>query len=446
MKRRDLAPVQGRIQEVRRFFDEAQPVVVVFTLCCFAMMMSMGMAFPVFAHLFKQSSSGVVLLSVMMMTPHLALCGLAPLVGSLADRYGRYPFLLLAFAGLFCANLADLFARTPACYLGIQVLLGIVCVGARPAMLGIIAEMVPEQQRARQMSLLMAGFAAGLALGPAAGGFLLQHWGVVAPFGTALVVNLLGLLLLCAMRSCIAPRGTRVRTTSLHIKPADNRLHVSLILPFSFFVSLLVLEFVLSFGRSFVEPQFVLYVTRVLCFSPTRLGLLMSGHGCAMFVGALALSRLGEHTGKRIALGVGFFFQALFPFSLLYLHQFAFLLVAGLLSGAGSGLILPLLCTCFLDSARTDHQSKMQGIKEAAGAVGGIAGSLPAILASHLISSHVAFAIASCIAVGSGLFALYALRPHRPAFAVPSIPASIIPVAAPLAAHKDSLPVVCPEP
>lgn len=434
MKTSDQALVQERALENR-----IQLVVVVFALCCFAMMMSIGMAFPVFAHLFKQSPSGVVLLSVMMVTPHLALCGLAPLLGSLADRYGRYPFLLLAFAGLVCTSGADLCARTPISYLCIQVLQGFVCAGARPAMMGIIAEIVPEAQRARKLGILMAGFAGGLALGPTAGGFLFQHWGLAASFGTALGINLLGLVLLCAMRSSIVPHDSWMRTKRLP-KPAGGhfpgQLRLSLLLPLSFFISLLALEFILSFGRTFVEPQFVLYVTKVLYFSPTQLGLLMSGHGCAMFVGTLALSRLGERAGRRLALGMGFFLQALFPFGLLVLHQFAFLLLAALLAGAGSGLILPLLCTYFLDSAPTDHQSKAQGIKEAAGAVGGIAGSLPAILASHWINSHSAFVIAGCIAVGSGLFALFALRSMRPIRA--ALPASALPALSALAASSET--------
>ncbi len=163
----------------------------------------------------------------------------------------------------------------------------------------------------------------------------------------------------------------------------------------------------------------------------------MSGHGCSMFVGALALSRLGERTGRRLALSMGFFLQALFPFGLLVLHQFTFLLLAALLADAGSGLILPLLCTYFLDSVPTAHQSKTQGIKEAAGAVGGLAGSLPALLASHWISSHSAFVIASCIAVGSGCFTLLALRSRRPVRAAPPLPASTLPALSALAASSE---------
>lgn len=424
----------GKMSEAR--------VVVVFAFCSLFMMMSFGITLPVFAHLFKEASSGIVLLSIMMMAPQVALLTLAPFVGKLADHYGRYPFLVLAFAGLVSTNTGNLFVHSPVSYIGIHIVQSIVCVGIRPAMMGILASNVPEQQRTRKLSILMAGFAGGLTLGPAVGGFLLQHWGVAAPFGAAAILNAVALTLICTMVPRTLAGGLQQRE-ALQQTFGEGRhtggRRSSLLLPFSFVVSLLLLDFLLCFGRTFFEPQFVLYITKVLRFSSFQLGLLMSGHGLAMLAGLLVVSRLGERVGRHIMIGGSMLVQAFFMLLLLFLHQFPLLFLASLLSGLGGGMVMPLLGTYYLASVKADHQSRMSGIKEACGACGGIAGSLPVILASHWLSPQFIFISAGCIAASGGFFAMHSLKISRHASFVSTNSASLLPAAIPFSSRPGQI-------
>ena len=422
--------------------EQAQVVVVVFALCSLFMMMSFGMTLPTFAHLFKENSSGIIFLSIMALAPQMALFVLAPFVGSLADRYGRYPFLLLTFAGLVVASVGDIFARTPTAYIGIQIFQGIVCVGARPAMMGIFADRVPEHQRTRQLSFLMAGFAGGLTLGPACGGFLLQRWGIVAPFAVSACLNMVAFCLICTIVPGNSARrlyAQKARWQKLRRCTSTENARLSLLLPLTFFAGLLVLDFLQAFGRTFVEPQLVLYLTKVLRFSPVQLGLLLSCHGLTMSLGALLSNRLDKRVDKRITIVGGFLLQALLTLSLLLTHAFPLLLLASLLAGIGSGVVLPLLGTCYLASVKADHQSRISGIKEAVGAMGGMSGSLPAILASHWLTPHNVFAIGGCIIVGGSLFALGTLKAYRVSPVAPMIPASGLPLSMSRSAETEQL-------
>ncbi|HEX7737485.1 MAG TPA: MFS transporter [Ktedonobacteraceae bacterium] len=407
--------------------EQVQTVVVVFAFCGLFMMTSFGMTLPIFAHLIRKTSSGVMLLSLMMLIPQLAHLALAPLVGYLADRFGRFPFLVVTFAGLVLTNTGYLFAHAPVSYLGIQVFQAIVCVGTRPAMMGILADIVPEHQRTRRLSLLMAGFAGGMTLGPALGGFLLQRWGVLAPFGVSACLNMLALILICTL----IPRTPARRSWQQEERQPRRGgrqyvecLRLSLVLPISFFIGLLVLDFIQAFGRAFVEPQLIAYITNVLRFPPFQLGLLLSGHGFATLLGALVFSRLGERAGKCSTVVTGFLIHAIFPFSLLLTHQFSLLFLASLLSGVGSGLVLPLLGTCFLESVKAGHQSRMSGIKEAVGACGGIAGALLVLLASRSLGAPTIFVLGGCAIAGEGIFAMYALNASRASRIAPMIPIS----------------------
>src|SRR5215831_14075401 len=94
--------------------EQARTVIAVFVLSALFMSTSLGIVPPVFAHLFKETSSGARTLGFMALVPQIALLVLSPFVGGLEDRYGRYPFLLLGFAGLTVTNTAYLFAHSVA--------------------------------------------------------------------------------------------------------------------------------------------------------------------------------------------------------------------------------------------------------------------------------------------------------------------------------------------
>lgn len=396
--------------------EQARAIVVIFTLCGLLMSTSLGMVAPVFAHLLKETSSGVRSLSLMTMIPQIALFALAPFIGELEDRYGKRPFLLLGFAGLVVTNIGYLFAHSVTAYIGIRLFQAIVSVGIIPATLGMLADVVPEQQRMRRISLIMAGHAGGLTLGPTIGGFLLSRWGAIAPFSVAALLNLVVLCLVCTMlpRTSVAwtyhqeaPRRKALSRKNVKL------LLISLMLPLSFFVGLLVLDFVSAFGRTFVEPQQALYFYKVLKFTPVQFGFIMSSHGLAMLLGLLILSLRGDRANKRMMIVIGFLSHAFLIFYLLFAHQFASLLLVSLCAGIGGGMVKPLLSACYLASTTPHYRSSIIGIKEAVVALGEIAGSLVVVLASPWLIPQRTFIIGGCIVVGAGLLALIILKSYR---------------------------------
>jgi MFS family permease len=400
--------------------EQAQTVVVVFVLSALFMSTSLGMVAPVFAHLLKETSSGVKTLSFMTMVPQIALLVLSPFIGGLEDRYGRYPFLLLGFAGLVVTNIGYLFAHSVIAYTGIRLFQAIICVGMIPATMGMLADVVPEQQRTRRIGLILAGHAGGLTLGPVIGGVLLQRWGAIAPFGVSALLNLIMLCFVGTMLPRFPPARMHHQEASRRQAVTRKRVELliqSLLLPLSFLVGLLVLDFVSAFGRTLVEPQQALYLYKVLKFTPVQFGLLMSGHGLTMLLGQLILSRWGDRVGKRVGVAVGFLIHAFFLFSLLFTHEFALLFLVSLLAGIGGGMVRPLLSACYLESTTPHHRSSVIGIKEAVGALGEIAGSLTVVLASSWLIPQRTFLIGGGIIAGASLLALFIVKSSRASLA-----------------------------
>ena len=117
----------------------------------------------------------------------------APVLGSLSDRLGRRPVLLISLAGaainyLFLAFAPDLR----------MLLIGRAIAGLTSANISVatayITDISPESQRARRFGLLNAMFGMGFIVGPVLGGLLGDYW-LRLPFIAAAALNAFNLLL-----------------------------------------------------------------------------------------------------------------------------------------------------------------------------------------------------------------------------------------------------------
>src|SRR6478736_2675406 len=122
------------------------------------------------------------------------VAGLLITMGSLGDRVGRRRLLLIGAAGFGAASVLAALATSAGMLIAARALLGIAGATVAPSTLGLISNMftVPRQ-RAVAISVWMACFMSGAALGPLVAGILLDHfwWGSVFLLGVPAMVLLL---------------------------------------------------------------------------------------------------------------------------------------------------------------------------------------------------------------------------------------------------------------
>ncbi len=156
----------------------------------------------------------------------------APILGALADRFGRRPVLLMSLAGAAIDYLV--MALSPhawVLYLG-RVVAGIT--GANYAVgTAYIADITAPADRARRYGLMNACFGLGFIAGPALGG-LLGDWWLRAPFLLAAVLNGVNFLIACvalpeSRRTERAPFAWR---TLLPVQSLRRMARVPTLLPF----------------------------------------------------------------------------------------------------------------------------------------------------------------------------------------------------------------------
>jgi DHA1 family multidrug resistance protein-like MFS transporter len=354
-------------------------IILCLVASCALMMIGLGISTPVLAKRLSELGSGVEALSFMTMASALAQFLLAPCTGIGADRFGRRPFVLLALAGLTITHLAFLSAQSVSLLIVLRFVQGAVSVGLGPAVMGMIADLVPAHRRMPWVGVIMSGYAVGFVFGPALGGLLFERWGFAAPFEVAALLTLVALLLVFLMVPETRPASGRKRAP--HVRRATAlsawREGIASLPPsFSLMAILLLLDFVAVLGLEFLEPQMVFYLYKTLALTPAHYGFVMSSYGLALLVGQAGLGRLGERLSRKLRIALGFLLTSALPLGLLLCHRLALLVLGALLAGLGSALITPALESSYLDMTPEQHRSRMMGVRESVVSLGAVAGPL----------------------------------------------------------------------
>lgn len=203
--------VEPRRPEVVRNWPHA-PWLVVATVCIGAFMGQLDasivtLAFPTLRHQFDASLAGVQWVGQAYL---LTLIGLLPAVGRYADMIGRkllytYGFVIFIVGSALCG-----LAPSLAILVGFRVVQGVGAAMLQANSVAIITGAVPRDRLGRAIGIQGAAQAAGLALGPAAGGLLLSLGGWRLVFFVNVPAGLVG----CVLGWFLLPRSRHLAPRS----------------------------------------------------------------------------------------------------------------------------------------------------------------------------------------------------------------------------------------
>jgi MFS family permease len=380
------------------------------------MMTGFGIIMPIFARRFGELGGGVQALGLMTMAFALAQFVAAPITGSLADRYGRRPFILLALAAFAIANVGFLFASSTLGFTAVRALEGALTAGLFPAAMGVVADVAPAKERGQWVGIVMASYGAGFIFGPVLGGLLYDAFGYAVPFIASAAMAVLALLaasiLVPETRTPVVRRREmlRRRRDAVTAVAPETSLWESLPRPLLVFATLLLIDFALVFAFAFIEPQMVFYLYDELGWSTVRFGVVVAVYGLSVVIGQLAGGRLSDRFARKPIIVAGLVLNLSFYAGLAFLTSFPLLLLVAALSGLGEALVLPALSAFVLDLTQEQHRSRVMGIKESAVALGGVLGPLTVVAVSAYISPQGVFMVSAALMVFITIIALVDLR------------------------------------
>ena len=288
-------------------------LILAFTL--FVVMLGFGVIIPILPFYVEQMGAGGTELGLLVASYAVMrlICG--PLWGSLSDRVGRKPVLLIGILGyaitMFWFGLAtELWMLFVA-----RILSGILSSATAPTTMAYIADSTTEKERSGGMGILGAAGGLGTIFGPVAGG-LLAGKALSLPFFIAAGMALLALVLAALFLPESLPAEARRKMAARPDITGLAAWQHEILSPLGI---LFLLTFLSTCGLMIFANVFGLYALRRYGFGPEMVGLIMMVLGLASaFAQGVLAGPLTRRWGEVLVIR-GAFLASAFGFGLMLL-------------------------------------------------------------------------------------------------------------------------------
>jgi DHA1 family tetracycline resistance protein-like MFS transporter len=231
----------------------------------------------------------------------------SPVMGSLSDRYGRRPVILLSNFGLALDYVLMALAPTLSWLFVGRVISGITSASGATAG-AYIADVTPPEKRAASFGLLSVAFGLGFILGPALGG-VLGAIGPRLPFWVAAGLSFANAMYGMFVLPESLPPERRVRFEWRRSNPVGA---LELLRSNRELFGLGIVNFIGYVVHEALPTTFVLYASYRYGWGDRAVGLTIAAVGvCSAIVGGVLVKPLVERFGERRVLLAGLFFGTL---------------------------------------------------------------------------------------------------------------------------------------
>ena len=346
----------------------------------------------------------------------------SPVLGSLSDRYGRRPVILLSNLGLGLDYVLMALAPSLAWLFAGRLLSGITSASFSTAS-AYIADVTPVEKRPARFGMLGAAFGLGFVVGPAVGG-VLGDISLRLPFWAAAGLSLLN----AAYGFFVLPESLPPeRRSELNWRRANPLGSLKLLRSHGGLIGLASVAFLYYLAHESLPSVYVLYTHYRYGWSQSDVGLALAAVGITstIFSGALVgptVARLGERRALLFGLLLGnlsFLCYGLAPTGLSFL--------AGIPFGGFLGLAGPAMQALMARRVKPTEHGQLQG---AVSSMRGITGMIGPLLFTQIFTVAISgdslprlpgapYLLSAVLVVGAVLLAWRVAHPIVPE-AIPS--------------------------
>ncbi|QEM02131.1 MFS transporter [Mucilaginibacter rubeus] len=324
-----------------------------------------------------------------------------PVLGSLSDKWGRKPLLVISLAGTCISFILFAEARSMIMLFAARILDGLTGGNVSVAQ-AMVSDTARPDNRARRFGILSSAFGFGFVIGPAIGGFL-NSYGMQVPFYFAAGISLIGTL--CSLFF--------LKETN----PPDKSKKDSEKTKFSFVALITTLKrpvigtavftgFMLTMAQFTMIIAFQTFTVDVLKINPTQIGILYAGFGVSGIIMQLCVPLFTKWYSSKstiLTLSTSLCFVAMFVTGLT--NHFIAFVIGICIYGLFNGLRNPMLNAIIADHIDHQEQGKILGINQSYASIGQTLGPVTAGFAA-LLSVHAIFFLSSCYILAALLLSI----------------------------------------
>ncbi|MFC0516810.1 MFS transporter [Mucilaginibacter angelicae] len=313
-----------------------------------------------------------------------------PVLGSLSDKWGRKPLLVISLAGTCISFILFAEARSMIILFAARILDGLTGGNVSVAQ-AMVSDTATHDNRAKRFGILSSAFGFGFVIGPAIGGFL-NRYGMQVPFYFAAGISLIGTLCsLFFLKETNPPDKTK--KDSEKTKFSFTTLATALKRPV--IGTAVFTGFMLTMAQFTMIIGFQTFSVDVLKITPTQIGILYAGFGISGIIMQLCVPLFTKWFASKsmiLLLSTFLCFAAMFVTGLTN-HFIPF--VTGIcIYGLFNGLRNPMLNAIIADHIDHKEQGKILGINQSYASIGQTLGPVTAGFAA-LLSVHAIFFLSS---------------------------------------------------
>jgi DHA1 family tetracycline resistance protein-like MFS transporter len=367
-----IEPARGSAEPAPKGPRQAATIFIFFTVALD--MLALGIIAPVLPRLVETLMHGTASQASEMLGVFGTLFAamqffFSPVIGSLSDRFGRRPVVLLSNFGLGMDYILMAWAPSIEWLLVGRVISGLTA-SSVPTAQAYIADVTPQEKRAGAYGLLSAAFAMGFVLGPALGG-LLGNYSARLPFwvsaGLSLLNGMYGLFVL--------PESLKLRHRSAFSWKRANPIGSLRMLRRSrTLLSLAGVLLLCYVAQQSLMNVYVLYADYRFHWSDSSVGLSLAAVGIFSGIyGGVLVKRVVKAVGERGSILMGLVL-GIAGFSLFGLSKTGLLLVLGIPLMNGMSFVWPAAQSLMTRGAAANEQGQLQGAIHSLRGISGLIG------------------------------------------------------------------------
>ena len=343
-------------------------LILFFTLS--VVMLGFGIVIPILPFYAENFGASGTSLGLLMASFAVMQFVCAPVWGTLSDRYGRKPILIIGVLGNALSHL--LFALSTELWMlfTARILAGILSSATMPTAMAYITDSTSNEERAGGMGILRAALGVGIICGPGLGGWF-SSASLSLPFFLAAALYAFAVLPIVMALPESLPREKRIKRTNSIARFPMGRIERTLCAPMGF---LLLLAFLLSFGLTGFEGIFGLYALKLYGYGPERVGTIIVLIGViSVIMQGVVTGPLSRRWGETSIIQVSLIVCAIGFVLMLQASTFPEVLLTVSVFIIGSSLLRPALSS-LISKRSTIAQGKTMGLNNSFTSLGRIFG------------------------------------------------------------------------